>query len=155
AVSQSCFVSVTSGVFPAAFPVTLPERTLETPTAYEYSGTFEQQLSKGLVLSVAYVGTQGRHLLRQTTPNFGPNALAFVEDFFGGGNVPQVFGFFSNPGSRYVGPPPGTSTGGRPVKNIGGVTLFTSDANSRYHAFQAQVRGNLVLFKTNNEFQVA
>lgn len=142
AVSESCFTNATANTFPAGFPVTLPSRRLDTPMAYQYSGTFEQQISNALVFSAAYVGTQGRHLLRQQTPNLGPNAIAFVKDFFApdGLGEGQIFGFFGNPGSRYV-VSTGTSTGGRPTPNIGGVTLFTSDVNSRYDALQLQLRG--------------
>jgi hypothetical protein len=150
-VPQSCFTTATANAFPAGFPVTLPARKLDTPMAYQYSGGLEQQVGHEMVFSAAYVGTLGRHLLRQTTPNLGTNALAFVTDFFSPSFVPQVFGFFGNPGSRYN-PATGGTTGGRPVANIGGVTRFTSDANSRYDALQVQMRGR---FTRRMQFQVA
>lgn len=154
-VPQSCFVPVTANTFPSAFPVTLPTRRLDTPTAYHYSAGIEQQLGHNMVLSAAYVGTQARHLLRQQTPNLGPNALVFVEDLFPfGGDVPLVFGFFDNPGSRYN-PVTGTTTGGRPRNNIGGVTLYTTDANSRYDALQLQLRGRYSLLGSRTQFQAA
>ena len=57
------------------FGLTLPERNLQTPMAHQYGVTVEQQISKSLVLSAAYVGTLGRNLLRITTPNLGPNVI--------------------------------------------------------------------------------
>lgn len=154
AVPQSCFVQAIASQFPSAFPVTLPSRKLDTPSAYQYSFSFEQQVSRGMVFSAAYVGTQGRHLLSQTTPNLGPNALVFVEDFFSPGGVPQTFGQFGNPGSRYNAAT-GTVIGGRPTANIGGVTLFTTDANSRYDALQLQLRGRYGLMGTSTQFQAS
>jgi len=48
------------------FALTLPERNLQTPMAHQYSVTVEEQISKSLVLSAAYVGTLGRSLLRNS-----------------------------------------------------------------------------------------
>jgi hypothetical protein len=152
AVPTSCLTDVTQNLFPSGFPVTLPERQLKTPTAYQYAFTLEQQLSSGMVFSAAYVGTQGRHLLRQTTPNLGPNALLYVTDFFAPGLLPQVFGFADDPGTRFN-PVTGGTTGGRPVPNVGGVTLFTGDGNSRYDALQLQLRGRYN-FLGATQFQV-
>ena len=153
-----CLTDVASANFPAGFPVTLPARRLSTPEAYQYSASVDQQIGHGMVFSAAYVGTQGRHLLRETTPNLGPNALIYVEDFFGQSfGEPAVFGQAGNPGSRYVrtGPFSGNVVGGRPVSNVGGVTIYTTDANSRYDALQLQLRGRLGLLGSNTQFQAA
>ena len=140
AISTQCVADIASNLFRTGLPITLPARTLHSPTAYHYALSFEQQISGGMVLSAAYVGTQGRHLLHQTTPNLGPNALLYILDFFASDDVPQVFGFAANPGTRFNPLNDGT-TGGRPVANAGGVTIFTTDANSRYDALQLQLRG--------------
>ncbi|HEV7395727.1 MAG TPA: TonB-dependent receptor, partial [Pyrinomonadaceae bacterium] len=68
---------VGGGPVPAlsGFGVTLPARNLDMPMAHQYSATWDQQLGRNFVLSIAYVGTQGRKLLRFTTPNLGRNAL--------------------------------------------------------------------------------
>jgi hypothetical protein len=156
AVPTTCLTSATQNTFLAGFPVTLPSRRLHTPVAYQYSGSFEQQIGRDLVFSAAYVGTQGRNLLHQTTPNLGPNAIGFVRDIFAGftGGIPQIFGVFGSPGSRYN-PVTGGTTGGRPVSNIGGVTIFTTDVNSRYDALQLQLRGRLGFLGTSSQFQVS
>ena len=81
--------------FPSALGATMPSRHLEMPMAHHYSLTFEQQLGVNLVVSAAYVGTLGRHLLRFTTPNLGPASTlvpssfnAFQEEFV----VPEALG---------------------------------------------------------------
>lgn len=131
---------------------TLPDRQLETPMAHHYSLTFEQQLSRSLVFSAAYVGTQGRNLLRVTTPNLGPNALLVplltdALDF-----EPRILGVTLAPGSRVSNA--GNVSGGRPVNNIGAVTIFKADAESRYDALQLQMRGRFRgLFGATSQFQ--
>ncbi|MCA1557096.1 MAG: hypothetical protein LC731_00990, partial [Acidobacteria bacterium] len=142
-VPLNCFTNVVSTIFPSGFLASLPARNLDTPTAYHYAFTFEQQLSNSLALSAAYVGTQGRHLLRQTTPNQGPNALVFITDVDPTvGDTPSVSGQVRNPLGR-----------NRP--GIGGVTIFTSDANSRYDALQLQMRGRFGFLGSNSQFQAS
>lgn len=135
------------------FGATLPTRTLETPMAHQYAVTFEQQLSRNSVLSVAYVGTSGRNLLRFTTPNLGPNYLTladlFIPDgsFFGGGTFS---GITVDPGSLNASG--GTFTSGRPNNRIGPISQFEATAESRYDALQVQLRGR---FTTRMQYQVA
>jgi len=119
------------------FGATLPSRTLDTPMAYHYSAAIEQQIGRNMVVSAAYVGTLGRHLLRFTTPNLGPNylvvPLAFNPDesVFGGATFSGVT---LDPGAF-------SSRGSRPVSTIGPINLFETTANSRYDALQVQARG--------------
>jgi len=133
---------VGGGPVPAlsGFGVTLPARKLDMPLAHQYSFSFEQQLRRNLVISAAYVGTQGRSLLRFTTPNLGRNALlaplAFSTLF---GAEPSFFGLALPPGSRITSQ--GTITGGRPVSSVGAVTQFETSGTSRYDSLQLQVRG--------------
>jgi hypothetical protein len=139
-VPLNCFTNVVQATFPSGFPSTLPARTLDTPAAYHYGLTVEQQLTDGLVFSAGYVGTQGRHLLRQTTPNQGQNAIVVVTDVDPTSAQPTTSGFVLNPL-------------GRGLPNIGGVTVFTANANSRYDALQLQLRGRYN-FLGATQFQV-
>jgi len=147
----SCIVRANANQFPGSFQTTLPARQLEYPVAQHYSFTFEQQLNRSMVVSAAYIGTQGRHLLRATTPNLGPNNIP-VAAFFDitRSGEPVLIGVVANPTllrgadliSRFVTPdaffnnPPT-----RPVTNVGAVTIYETSANSRYDALQVQVRG--------------
>ena len=132
--------------FPGGFGFTLPARHLELPMAQQYSATFEQQLSRSVVVSVGYVGTHGRHLLRVTTPNLGPNTFIGPVFFDVPRNsagaqtslIPFIAGLTFGPGQRIT--PTGGATGGRPVPSAGSVTIYETSANSRYDSVQAQVR---------------
>lgn len=146
-VTNNCVTDVQTTFFPAGFPVTLPSKTLDTPTAYQYAFSFEQQISRSMVFSAAYVGTQGRHLLRQQNPNLGPNAILAVTDVDPTSGVPLIRGDVFDPQTP--------TTFGRPRPNVGGVTIFTSDANSRYDALQLQLRGRLGLLNSSSQFQAA
>ncbi|MCP9493642.1 MAG: carboxypeptidase-like regulatory domain-containing protein [Pyrinomonadaceae bacterium MAG19_C2-C3] len=122
--------------FPSALGATLPARTLATPSARHYSFAFEQQVTSGFVASIAYVGTQGRNLLRFTTPNLGASSTVtptffqnFQADFAPELRVPQFIGFVSSPS--------------RPVAGIGAVNRFETTARSRYDSLQLQARGRL------------
>lgn len=139
------------------FGATLPQRELDTPMAHHFSITFEQQLSRGMVASAAYVGTRGRNLLRFTSPNLGPNQLliplAFdAADFVPGVSlpVPSFFGLVLPPGSNIAAN--GNITDGRPVAGVGSVNIFESTASSDYDALQLQLRGRL---RRSFQFQVA
>ncbi len=131
-------------LFPSALGLTLPSRRLPTPTAQHYSLSFEQQLGADLVLSAAYVGTLGRHLLRFTAPNLGPGATV----------VPTGFRNFFDPITALFTP---EARGRllvptRPFDGVGSVNIFTTTANSHYNALQLQLRGRL---KRAWEFQAA
>jgi hypothetical protein len=149
AVSLQCLVTINTS-FPGGFGFTLPARKLESPTAHHYAFTFEQQLRTNLVVSVAYVGTQGRHLLRLTTPNLGPNAFLIP-------TVINVVNFQPNVAGRAIGPgqridPNGSIVGGRPVSQAGAVNIYESSANSRYDSLQVQLRGR---FPRAAQYQLA
>jgi len=135
-----CLVAINSA-FPGGFGFTLPERRLEMPTAQHYSFSYEQQLTQTLTVSAAYVGTQGRHLLRLTTPNLGTNALLIPTQINVVSDQPNVSGVAISPGARVNAN--GLITGGRPVAGAGAVQIYEASANSRYDALQIQVRGRL------------
>jgi hypothetical protein len=146
--------------FPNALGLTLPARQLENGMAHQFAITWEQQLTPNLVLSAAYVGTQGRNLLRATTPNLGANNIILpfdVSTAVGPGGsvcsfanfslcVPQISGFTLPPFN------PATGELGRPVDNAGPVTIFESLADSDYNSAQFQLRGR---FSSSLTYQVS
>ena len=147
--SLSCLVDINTS-FPGGFGFTLPARKFEMPTAHHYAFTFEQQLRDSLVISLAYVGTQGRHLLRLTTPNLGPNAYLFPTQINVVGNQPNVSGFAIGPGQRIE--PNGVVVGSRPTATAGPVNIYESSANSRYDSMQIHLRGR---FPRSLQYQIA
>ena len=121
-----------------AFGTTLPQRRLNTPLSHQYSIGFEQELFNNIFLSVAYVGTSGRDLLRFTTPNLGSNFLPVIDEItLRFGQEPRALGTtfapFSNP-----------NTLERPVANAGPVEQFETTGNSQYDALQFELRGRLL-----------
>lgn len=132
----TCFVNAMTNTFPNPFQLTLPVRDLDSPTAYHYMFSFEHQLYNNTFISVGYVGTQGRHLLRLTTPNLGKNGVLVLNDFDVSTFEPRFFGSALNPfnGTAFA----------RPVANAGAVEIYESSANSRYDALQVQFRGRFM-----------
>ena len=149
AIPLPCLVAINSA-FPGGFGFTLPARNLESPTAQHYAFTYEQELRGNLVVSLAYVGTQGRHLLRLTTPNLGPNAFLIPTRIDIVSFQPNVSGLALGPGQR-VGPN-GAIVGDRPVGQAGAVNIYESSANSRYDSLQVQLRGR---FPRAAQYQLA
>lgn len=147
-------INVFGKEFPGgSFGFTLPKRQLDTPTAQQYSVTVEQQLSRSMTLSASYVGTRGRHLLRLTTPNLGPNPVLLPVGFFSNADgEARSVGFSFAPGVR-VSSDGKSIIGGRPVANAGVINLYDSSSNSRYHALQLQLRGRYN-FLGATQFQV-
>ncbi|PYS92431.1 MAG: hypothetical protein DMF64_09110 [Acidobacteria bacterium] len=134
-------IDLISDNFPSALGATLPARRLVTPLAHHYTLTFEQQLSRNLFFSAAYVGTQGRQLLRFTTPNLGPGSTlvpvdlhVLTRDFI----IPEVNG-------RVLSPT-------RPVSGVGAINRFETSASSRYDALQLQMRGR---FRRTLQYQMS
>ena len=126
--------------FPSAIGATLPERRLQTPEAYHYSASYEQQVSSNFVVAAAYAGTQGRRLLRFTTPNLGPATTVAPVSFSSSNGIPTVSGRICSPSPASRGLcQPGRVVGG----GIGSVTMFATSANSRYDSLQLEARGRL------------
>ena len=123
--------------FPSALAATLPSRNLEMPMAHHYSVMLEQQLDRNRIVSISYVGTVGRHLLRFTTPNLGPSSTVTATAIVpfqlttqqGVFQIPEAFGLVRSPN--------------RPVAGIGAVVNFETSASSIYHALQLEGRGRL------------
>lgn len=148
AVPLSCLVGINTS-FPGGFGFTLPERRLQMPSAQHYSVAWEQELNHNTVLSLAYVGTRGRELLRLTTPNLGPNAFLVPTTINVVNFSPNVFGLALGPGQL-----PGSNgpTGGRPVERAGAVMIYESSASSTFNSFQIQLRGR---FRRSTQYQIS
>jgi hypothetical protein len=143
---------VGGGPVPAlsGFGLTLPTRRLDMPMAHQYSFTWDQQLARNFVVSAAYIGTQGRKLLRFTTPNLGRNALLTPLAFSTVLSAePMFFGLALPPGAHITSS--GNITGGRPQSTVGAVTQFETTASSGYDALQLQARGR---FRRGLQYQV-
>ncbi len=140
-------------LFPAGslFGTTLPTRELDTPFSYQYSVGLEHNLFGDTFLSAAYVGTEGRDLLRFTTPNLGGNFVSRIEGFFY-----DEFGCVN--GFVLCEPLTVGNTSGfapRPVANAGAISQFETTGRSRYHSLQVELRGRLsrnFQYRTNYVF---
>jgi hypothetical protein len=115
----------------------LPASGLKDPYSMQYGVTLEHKLFADTVVSLAYVGTAGRHLLRVIRPDpYGPAMpdLVFVSTFgplpvFNSTNVER-----SDPtGTLFL-----TPTLSR--------TFLASSANSNYNSLQADFRGRHLPF---------
>ena len=148
AVPLSCLVAINSS-FPGGFGFTLPERKLQMPSAQHYSLSWEQELNPNTVVSLAFVGTRGSHLLRLTTPNLGPNALLIPTVINVVSFQPNVSGVALGPGQLPAG---NGISGGRPVDRAGSVAIYESSASSRYDSLQLQLRGR---FHRSTQYQVS
>ena len=144
------FFDVNSRTFPLEFGSTLPSRRLDTPMAHHFSVTFEQELSRNMVFSAAYVGTRGRDLLRLTTPNLGQNEILLPILALVTANQPRFIGLTLPPGSNVT--PAGNIVGGRRTAGVGPVNIYETTASSDYDALQLQLRGR---FMRRVQYQVA
>jgi len=134
AVPLSTLIDVLNVNFPSALGATIPQRRLEMPMSKHYAFTIEQMVNSSLVFSVGFVGTQGRHLLRFTSPNNGPSStiapLSFssfqLNTLQGSFQVPEVLGLVRTPN--------------RSVPGVGAIYQFETSANSTYNSLQLEVR---------------
>jgi Carboxypeptidase regulatory-like domain len=153
----NCPGSIGTSSLPSASGVqaTLPAPRQHAPQADHYAITFEQRFGRDTVLSVGYIGTRARDLLRFTTPNLGTNAVTLLRsfDFALRGQSrfePAFFGVAVQPGTR-LGTTQGSPTGqgqqvfvgGRPVPGVGGIEFFETTASSRYDALTVELRGRV------------
>ncbi|MEK6405494.1 MAG: carboxypeptidase-like regulatory domain-containing protein [Acidobacteriota bacterium] len=116
----------------------LPSNDLVTPYSQQWGLTLEHQFGKDFLVSAAYVGTRGAHLLRFATPNLGPNAIPLVNQALAQSvrelpNVlfPVLFG-------QSI-PPNINLQDLRPFPLLGSFNSIESDANSTYHSLQLQL----------------
>ena len=138
----NAFLNTIFNFFPSIsgtpFGATLPSRNLDTPFSYQYSIGVEKQVFRDAFVSVAYVGTTGRSLLRFTTPNLGSNYLLGVQQVNLNGALPIVLGGTFDPigGARSI-------FAGRPTPTVGPIQQFEATGRSRYDSLQLEFRGRL------------
>jgi hypothetical protein len=105
---------------PFALAFTLPSKELNTPYVHEYSVSLERTFLDRYVVSLAYVGTNGRDLLRFRSPNGGQFVpLTIVR----AGNIGTLLSLFRNTQ--------------RPNPNLGAISIFDNSSESSYNSFQA------------------
>lgn len=114
--------------FPATPGFVLPSANLVTPYAQQWGLTVERELRRDLLVSLAYAGTKGAHLLSFATPNYGPNAIPLIDGGILQGNQISFSGSFVSPGINFR----------RPFPLLGAFTSIESNANSIYHSLQAE-----------------
>jgi carboxypeptidase family protein len=102
----------------------LPAFDLQTPFSHHWGLTLEMEIKNDFLISVAYVGTKGSHLLRSSTPNLGPNATPVITAVKHRSFEPVFEGFDVPPA--------------RPFPFLGSIASIESDAESTYHSFQLQ-----------------
>jgi len=114
----------------ATLPVTVNSITMlngknyKIPTSYQYSAGIEQQLSGKTVLSVAYVGNQGRHESEATEIDMPAQSL-----------LPT---FFNSTGGNT-----GTENLYRPYLGYSSIKVDQNDANSSYNSLQVSLRSQI------------
>ncbi|MGB7848216.1 MAG: TonB-dependent receptor [Candidatus Acidiferrum sp.] len=114
----------------ATLPVTvngltaLDPRHYKIPTSYQYSAGIQQQLAARTVLSIAYVGNQGRHM--SYASEIDMPAYSLLPTFF---------------------TPTGGNTGNenlyRPYLGYGSIKMAQNGANSSYNSLQISLRSQI------------
>jgi hypothetical protein len=115
----------------------LPAADLITPYSQHWTLNVEQAMRKDFLISIAYVGTRGAHLLRVATPNLGPNAIPVINEIVGDVDQPKFRGFILPVNTAFTSRAGGGSSL-RPFPLLGGFTSIESDSDSIYHSFQFQ-----------------
>jgi len=100
-----------AGVTPTIFGLSAVDPNFVVARVMQYSVSVQRELRYGIFLEIAYVGNQGRHLVRQ--PNI---------------NVPTFATAAANVGK--------TTNQQRPFLGYTDITQFRSDADSKYNALQ-------------------
>lgn len=111
-----------------------------TPYAEQYDLAIDRQLPENMLLTIAYVGSQGHHLLSAIESNPGDPALCLQLAAYGCSYQNGIDGVYVTPAQTYYGTRP-TLMG-----QTNGTPNFTSDAwfktigNSSYNSLQVTVR---------------
>ncbi len=108
----------------------------KTPTSYQYSIGVQQQIGAQTVLSVAYVGNQGRHESEHYGfNNTDPSQWPLLFNGSGNGN--------------------GTTNLYLPYAGYGGITMAADDARSRYNSVQVSLRSQFRNLTINSAYTFA
>ena len=140
--TQTQLISFASQFFPNPFGATIPEKKLDIPLSHQYSIGIERELfsKTNTVISLAYVGTAGKNLLRFTTPNLGRNNISTV----------TALSLATSP--TFTG---NNRSPSRATSNIGSIDQFETTGRSRYDSLQIQLRGRLKPFNQGLQYQVS
>ena len=105
-----------------------------TPTVYQYNLTVEQQLPSNTVITLSYVGSQGRNWIRDRSPNTRP--------IIGGTNHDPVYPL----------------SGARINPAFGNIRQLVTDTNASYNGLQLQVtrrQSAHLVFQTSYTYSTA
>ena len=91
------------------------------PTTYQYSLGVQQSLSSKTVLSLAYVGSQNRHMDYYREVNLPPFAMLPALIASGGSGINELYNY----------------------RGFGAIRLAENGQNGHYNAFQTELHGNL------------
>ncbi|MDX1982895.1 MAG: hypothetical protein SFV51_21675, partial [Bryobacteraceae bacterium] len=99
------------------------QRDYDPPTVYNWSFGVQQDLGRGVVLDVAYVGNVGRHLLQRRSLNATPYGTNFLSSSIDPtfGNRPLPVNFL------------------RPIRGFGDIQYAEFASSSNYHSMQTQL----------------
>jgi hypothetical protein len=113
---------------------------LQNPMVHEYDLQVQQQLGRGTVLSISYLGALGRELPNFLDLNLNPatvkNVTITVADSTGKGPLANGSSFTVPTYTSYG----NTALFGSVASNFQTITEFTSNVNSSYNGFVAEVQ---------------
>lgn len=144
---------VVNGPLPAGergigLDLVLPQKGLSTPYSLQYGVTLEHTLGRDYLISVAYVGTKGKKLLRITTPEKGINQSllsdgqnSVIQQMSGAAHFPVIFAFISAPQNTIT----------KSILRIA-PTFFEDSSSSNYNSLQLEVRKR---YSTHFQFATA
>ncbi len=125
------------------------DRNAKWPAIYSYSIGIQRDLWKGIIVDVAYVGSQSRKNPRRVNlnaPAFGSAFLASNQDptRFAGGVVPAVEpnlpAIYSNAGLSFSGANALATDYLRPYQGYSDITYYFMDGKTAYNSAQVQLK---------------
>jgi hypothetical protein len=119
--------------------VSVYDPTITVPDAQNYNFTIQRQFGDSTVVTLGFVGSQGRHLLEtlELNPGINPAGCAANPSCVTQANIqPLAFpGNFKYPATTLV--------SGTPIINFASIGDVTTEGTSNYNAFQATVNRSL------------
>jgi hypothetical protein len=125
------------------------ERSGQVPVVYSYSLGVQQEIGGGMTLDIAYVGTQGRHLVTARDLNTIPYGTTFTQAAqnpanFPGGVVPAVEPNlppeYAAAGYKFSGQYAYQQNFLDPFKGYGQMEYYRFDGTSNYNSLQVSVQ---------------
>jgi hypothetical protein len=138
AVSPTIFNNLVSTIDPKSVllgppSVNMADPTGNIPTTYQYQISLQARLPENLMLDVAYVGSQSRHLQNNRNLNFN----AFGQCFLPQNQDPQRVA--ANP-TALLGSNCKDANFLKPYQGYSNINLYESQSTSNYNALQVQVQ---------------